>query len=125
MAERHDAGTVDLDADVLIAPHHGANNASATCFIKRVDPSRVVFAAGSLHGHPRDSTARRYLDHGVPTDSISRTDRGDDEGGEHGSTEWKEGTQGCRDEPGDDDVQIVLTAHGEIEVSYINSSAVC
>ncbi len=84
MVDRHNAGTVSLDADVLIAPHHGGDNGSSACFILAVDPGFVVFSAGHDHHHPTSSAAGRYTSAGVPVNRIFRTDRGDDEG----SGEW-------------------------------------
>lgn len=81
----------------------------------------MIFSAGSQFGHPRDSTARRYLDHGVALDSIFRTDRGDDEDGTLGPLEWKHGAvPGCQDQKGDDDVDIVIVEGGALSVAYLN-----
>ena len=66
MVDRHNAGEVSLQADVIIAPHHGANNASSRCFIDAVAPSFVVFSAGHDNQHPTAGAAGRYLAHGVP-----------------------------------------------------------
>lgn len=60
MADRHDAGEVSLGSDVVIAPHHGGNNASSDCFLKRIDPTWVIFSAGHSHGHPTAGAAQRY-----------------------------------------------------------------
>ena len=117
-------GPVALAAGVLVAPHHGADNGSSTCFIEAVDPDFVIFSAGSQFGHPRDSTARRYLDHGVGLDSIFRTDRGDDEDGDVGSFEWKNGSvSGCQDQKGDDDVDIVIVEGGALSVAFLSPPA--
>ncbi|NIQ14291.1 MAG: hypothetical protein GTO02_07775, partial [Candidatus Dadabacteria bacterium] len=56
---------VSLKSDVIIAPHHGADNGSSKCFIEAVDPTYVIFSAGHRHDHPRAVTAQRYIDHGV------------------------------------------------------------
>ena len=37
---------VDLNADILIAPHHGSKTSSSLAFIKQVKPDWVVFSAG-------------------------------------------------------------------------------
>ncbi|NKB82788.1 MAG: MBL fold metallo-hydrolase [Nitrospirales bacterium] len=96
---------VPLQADVLIAPHHGGNNGSSTCFIRAVNPTFVIFSAGHRYHHPSHEAAQRYLDHGLPVSHLFRTDRGDDEGG----AEWSHGrVAGCRDARGDDDVEILL-----------------
>ena len=104
-----------LRADVLIAPHHGADNASSVRFLHAVQPTFVVFSAGSDHRHPRGTAAARYLAAGVDLADIFRTDLGDGEGGD----EWDEGAgaQGFRDPVGDDDVEIRLGADG-VTVSY-------
>lgn len=105
-----------LDADVLVAPHHGADNASCAQFIRAVSPQFVVFSAGSRHFHPRATTAQRYLDAGIKRANIFRTDRHDDEG-EH---EWNYlRLEGCTDPAGDDDVEIRFARGSEtIDVQY-------
>jgi hypothetical protein len=116
------AANVPLDSDVLIAPHHGGNNASSSCFIAAVDPEFVVFSAGHRYDHPTDSAAQRYIDHGVSVQNMFRTDRGDDEGG----AEWDEGRiAGCHDQDGDDDVEIVLPASGPAKVRYRQPASGC
>ena len=115
-------GSVSLTADVLIAPHHGADNASSGCFIDAVDPQFVIFSAGHDHGHPREAAAQRYLDHGVPLSSIFRTDRGDDE--EDEPDEWKHlSVPGCRDGRADDDVDVFIIQGGGLLVGYRDPSA--
>lgn len=109
------AATVTLKADVLIAPHHGADNGSSQCFIQAVGPTFVIFSAGAQHRHPRAATAQRYLSHGVPLTNIFRTDRGDDEGGE----EWAhERVPGCRNTSGHDHIEILLPKSGAVTVAY-------
>jgi beta-lactamase superfamily II metal-dependent hydrolase len=116
------AGSVPIRSNVMIAPHHGGNNGSASCFIAAVDPDFVVFSAGHQHDHPTAGAAERYLAHGVPLDRIFRTDRDDDEGG----FEWAEGrVPGCDDVRGDDDVDIVIRANGTVEVAYRGASDDC
>lgn len=56
---------VPLKADVLVAPHHGADNGSSSRFIHAVSPRYVIFSAGHRYGHPRRTTASRYLANGV------------------------------------------------------------
>lgn len=114
MVDRHEAGSVSVDADVLLAPHHGADDASSTEFIEAVDPSWVVVSAGRRHHHPRASAVRRYVEGaGIDPDSLFRTDRGDDEGG----GEWEGVVPSCGDERGDDGVRIRLSEEG-VEVGY-------
>jgi competence protein ComEC len=111
-----------LDADVLIAPHHGGNNGSATCFIEAVSPEYVIFSAGHDHGHPSAATAQRYIASGVDSAKILRTDRGDDEG----HNEWTEGSiDGCRDDRGDDDIEITISNSGELSVMYLSAASGC
>lgn len=116
------AGAVALQADVLIAPHHGADNGSAKCFIAAVNPRFVIFSAGHQYNHPRDSTAQRYRTHGVALARMFRTDRGDDEG----LPEWSHGrVTGCRDGTGDDDVEILLPQTGDVQVAYRSPVSGC
>lgn len=121
MVERHGPA---LRSDVLIVGHHGADNASSTCFIEAVAPTFAIFSAGHDHEHPRQATAERFLAAGVPLSNLFRTDRGDDEGGH----EWAEGRIGdCRDGRGDDDIDIRLPADPdrEIAVAYRSQAAGC
>lgn len=122
LVERHRSNVFSLAAHVLIAPHHGADNGSSSCFIDAVDPEWVIFSAGHQFEHPRDSTAVRYLDAGVRLDHLLRTDRGDDEDGD----EWDQGAvPGCTDGRGDDDVQVVIWEDGTMTVGYVRPSSGC
>lgn len=106
---------VPVASDVLIAPHHGADNGSSELFIRAVAPDWVVFPAGHRHDHPRASAAGRYLDWGLPPERLLRTDLGDDEG----AAEWDHGREpDARDPKGDDDVDILVRADGTILVAY-------
>jgi competence protein ComEC len=51
----------DITADVLIAGHHGSNNATRYALLKRVMPSVVVFSAGyrNRFGHPHPDVIER------------------------------------------------------------------
>jgi hypothetical protein len=110
------ADRVPIRSDVLIAPHHGADNASANCFIDAVHPDYVIFSAGHKFHHPRAVTAERYLAHGVKLDHIFRTDLGDDEGG----AEWAYGREPGSVHPrGTTNVEIVLPARGAAQVRYV------
>lgn len=114
--------TVPLKSDVLIAPHHGADNGSSDCYIAAVAPSFVVFSAGHQYRHPRTAAAQRYLDRGVLLSRLFRTDRGDAEGG----TEWPHGrVTNCNDSAADDDVEILLPKIGSVKVMYRVDSTVC
>jgi beta-lactamase superfamily II metal-dependent hydrolase len=55
-----------IDSDVLIAPHHGADNGSSKDFIEAVTPKYVIFSAGHDYEHPRASAANRYLAESIP-----------------------------------------------------------
>lgn len=122
MVANHVAGSPSLRADVLIAPHHGADNASAACFIAAVDPRWVIFSAGHAFSHPRAATAERYLAHGVPAANLLRTDRGDDEG----PAEWSAGrVPGCSDRTGDDHVEITVVPPGVTSARYVTPSTGC
>jgi beta-lactamase superfamily II metal-dependent hydrolase len=121
MVER--AATVPIDSDVLVAGHHGADNASSTCFIRAVTPTYVVFAAGHEYRHPRQAAVTRFTDNGVRLADLFRTDLGDNEGG----TEMTEGSGRCADPTGDDDVEIrlPLAPSGRVSVGYRGASRTC
>jgi beta-lactamase superfamily II metal-dependent hydrolase len=113
MVER--VATVPIAANVVIAPHHGADNGSSTAFISAVRPQKVIFSAGHRFDHPRNVTAQRYLATGLAVADLFRTDRGDNEGGD----EW--GPMGSSaDKRGDDDVDILVTSDGKLQVAYRN-----
>jgi beta-lactamase superfamily II metal-dependent hydrolase len=109
------AHVIPINSDILIAPHHGADNGSSSSFIHEVSPEWVIFPAGHAHRHPRAVTAQRYLAHGVSLNNIFRTDLGDDEG----DGEWAHGRIiGNTDPAGDDDVDILIRPNGEVVVEY-------
>lgn len=110
-----------LDADVMIAPHHGADNASCELFIEKVSPEFVVFPAGHMFRHPRQVTAERYVAYGVDPEKIFRTDRGDleESDGDACKSEWSYGELSGADKPGDDHVQIILPNAGNIQIDYL------
>ncbi len=120
-AEKHmvdNSPVIDIKSDVMIAGHHGADNASSTLFIKTVQPSYVIFSAGHKYQHPRAATAKRYLDFNSQIKTF-RTDRGDDEG----SKEWNgERIPNHKDPIGDDDVDIVIKSDGTVLVKYKSST---
>lgn len=108
---------VPVGSDVIVAPHHGANNGSSEAFIEAVAPQFVVFSAGHKHRHPTAAAAQRYLDTGIVKTRMLRTDRGDDEGAE----EWNyRRVRNQRDRPGDDDVEIRISGSGGLSVKYRN-----
>ena len=96
-----------LRSTVMLAPHHGANNASSKCFIEAVSPTSVIFPAGHRHEHPRKSVYDRYIAAGVSPDQVYRTDLGDREEARAGaSREWVAEGPTCKDAPGDDDILV-------------------
>ena len=108
-----------IESDVVIAPHHGANNGSSERFIEAVDPNYVFFSAGHRYDHPRRSTALRYLAQGVLEQNMFRTDLGDYEG----PNEWDHGRiPGHRDGSGDDAVDILIRPNGDLQVAYQSDS---
>lgn len=112
-----------LNADVLVAAHHGADNASCDMFIDRVSPAYVVFSAGHSHRHPRQATVERFINWGVDPDNIFRTDRGDFEDSDdtYCKMEWSDEHSGTGDRTGDDHVRIILPATGSIRMSYLTN----
>jgi hypothetical protein len=111
---------IPIDSDVLIAPHHGGDNASSTDFIQAVTPEYVIFSAGHRYEHPRATTAQRYLNNGVQLANMFRTDRGDDER-DNGTREWANvRINNHHDGTGDDDVDIILRQNETISVQYRN-----
>jgi beta-lactamase superfamily II metal-dependent hydrolase len=112
-----------LNADVLVAAHHGADNASCELFISKVSPEFVIFSAGNAHRHPRQSTAERFIDFGVDPDNIFRTDRGYVQQSDGGicKQEWADGTATDGDTSGDDHVKVVLPKQGKLTVAYLTS----
>jgi len=113
-----------LKADILFAPHHGADNGSSLPFIRVVDPEWVIFSAGSGHGHPKLDTYRRYRHIGVQRENMFRTDRGDmfdlsslasSEKNKRRLEWWADGDSSCRDGHGDDGISILIRESGEVE----------
>lgn len=123
MVERHRSHVVSLASDVLVAPHHGGNNASSQCFLDAIDPLWVVYSAGHQHGHPTAGAVGRAREEDVPLERIFRTDLGDDEGDED---EWRDGAiEGCTDSRGDDDVELVIREDGTMRVEYVHQALGC
>ena len=56
-----------LQADVLLAPHHGSMTSSSAGFIAATAPSEVVYTTGfrNRFGFPRPEVTRRYSKAGV------------------------------------------------------------
>ncbi len=63
-----------LQADVLVAPHHGSKTSSTPEFVSEVNPQSVIFPVGyrNRFGHPHPEVVERYRDLGS---RIYRTDR--------------------------------------------------
>ncbi len=59
----------DLQADVLIAPHHGSAGSSSPAFVAAVRPRWVLFASGyhNRFGFPRPDVVQRYRELGAET----------------------------------------------------------
>ncbi len=53
---------LQLDVDILIAPHHGSKTSSSDAFIKQVSPQAVIFSAGFLNRWhmPMKKVVQRY-----------------------------------------------------------------
>ena len=109
------AAQAPIASDVLVAPHHCADNGSSSRFVEAVHPKYVIFSAGHKFHHPRNVAAERYQKHDPDLKQILRTDIGDDEGGD----EWGYGRhKGTVDPIGDDDIDIQISKDGDLEVAY-------
>ncbi|OZC01140.1 hypothetical protein BSZ36_18640 [Rubricoccus marinus] len=110
------APVVPLASDVLVAAHHGADDASSAAFIGAVDPTWVVFSAGEGHGHPRRTTAERFVAAGVAPWRILRTDAEDPaEDKEWARDDWP------RPAGAGGDVDVAITGGGHVFVRYRGS----
>ncbi len=108
-----------VKTDVLVAGHHGANNASFVDFIEGVKPTFVVFSSGQGHNHPYKVTADRFLGEGVALANIFRTDWNDKK--EDPAKEWQHGhTTGTARQVCDDDVLIELERGKPVRVKYVD-----
>ena len=109
------AAQVPIESDVVIGPHHGADNGSSKQWIEAVDPTYVIFSAGHKYQHPRKLAAQRYLDYAANLKKILRTDFGDDEGGK----EWPWARKNNNSDPiADDDVDVQIYKSGTLQVRY-------
>ena len=104
-----------FDSDVIVAPHHGSDDANSSAFIRAVSPEWVIFPAGSKHAHPMGVVDQRYLAAGVAASRMLRSDRHDNEGGKEWMSSCIEGYRGPKR---DDDIDIVISASGILEVAY-------
>lgn len=106
---------VSLDSDVMIAPHHGADNGSTPQFIRAISPEYVIFSAGHRFEHPREQAAERYLHNGVSLKRMFRTDLHDNEGGD----EWTYGEGDLPHRIGTRHVEVSIKKSGSINVRYL------
>jgi len=116
------AAEVPIDADVIIAPHHGSETSGSKCFLGAVGAEFAIFSAGHKYSHPTTGSVDRYLDSGLLDSNVFRTDRGDDEGAKESPLQR---VPGCKDRSGDDDVEIVIHQDGTVRVGYRLPSADC
>ncbi len=58
----------DLQADVLLVPHHGSKTSSTNAFLSAVKPRIAWLQAGyrNRYGHPAPVVMARYAMHGIP-----------------------------------------------------------
>ena len=63
-----------LEADVLVAPHHGSKTSSTREFVRQVNPQIAIMTAGyrNRFGHPKKEVLERYREIGS---TIYRSDR--------------------------------------------------
>lgn len=64
---KHNSYKHDLEADLLIAPHHGSKTSSTNAFIRAVNPKAVVFTQGYLNRwkFPAKEVQERYRNNRV------------------------------------------------------------
>ena len=68
MAEQHLLGQYPhVQADWLIAPHHGSNTSSSAPFLQHIKPHTALVSAGfqSRYGHPHQRVMQRYQQQGI------------------------------------------------------------
>jgi beta-lactamase superfamily II metal-dependent hydrolase len=112
----------DLQAEVMIAPHHGADNASSSLFIQHVNPEFVVFSCGDMYEHPNQTTVLRYLDQGVKPGHIYRTDLCDapEAAKMPCNSEWEHlHPHPSAGEGHTDDISIHLTPGKPVKIQYV------
>ncbi len=56
-----------LEADVLLAPHHGSKTSSTEAFLDAVKPKLAIFQSGyrNRYNHPAHEVAQRYTDRNI------------------------------------------------------------
>lgn len=64
-----------LQAQLVVAPHHGSNSSSGQAFVAAVDPRWVLFSAGyrNTYGFPREEVVQRWRERGAQTLSTARS----------------------------------------------------
>ncbi|MEH6389858.1 MAG: DNA internalization-related competence protein ComEC/Rec2 [Pseudomonas profundi] len=67
MAGEYELLAEDVQASLLLAPHHGSRSSSSYAFIRAVAPRWVVFSAGhgNRFGHPHQTVVQRYRELGA------------------------------------------------------------
>jgi competence protein ComEC len=57
----------NLDADVVVVPHHGSQTSSTSAFVRAVAPQAAIVSAGHNNrwGFPKPDVSRRWLDAGA------------------------------------------------------------
>jgi competence protein ComEC len=58
-----------LQADILVAPHHGSKTSSTAAFVRQVKPDYVLFATGYRNhfGFPKSAVVERWREAGAIT----------------------------------------------------------
>jgi competence protein ComEC len=66
-----------VQADVLVVPHHGSRSSSSTAFIKAVAPRLALYPAGyrNRYHHPSDNVVQRYRSLLIPGYTTARSGR--------------------------------------------------
>lgn len=117
LLDNQDKPNRSLKSDVIIASHHGGNDASSQKFVEAVQPTHVIFSSGSKWKHPTWRTVSRFLALDS-VDYVFRTDFGDKK--KTGEWFWGSDPHSNRDRPGDDHVDILLTPQGRVFTFYTN-----
>jgi len=65
----------DIQADILLVPHHGSQTSSTEVFLKAVKPSLAIFsrARNSRYGFPHEAVVARYQKLGIFTADTARS----------------------------------------------------
>jgi competence protein ComEC len=59
----------ELNADILVVPHHGSRTSSTIAFINAVSPAYALFPVGyrNRYGFPKEDIVQRYQDREITT----------------------------------------------------------